>query len=100
MRARLRLRDSKARITYNKTEIFQKLVKILYIFQQALFLKLLTFEFFLYCSAKSIFKTRIKNFCVVSGRGRGIVRQFKVSRINLRVLGNAGIFFGLRKVSW
>jgi len=48
---------------------------------------------------RNSFKTRIKNYCIVTGRSRGIYRDFRVSRITLRYLGAEGLFFGLQKAS-
>ena len=42
----------------------------------------------------------IKNYCIVTGRGRGVYKKVRVSRILLRVLGAEGLFFGLKKSSW
>jgi small subunit ribosomal protein S14 len=45
-------------------------------------------------------KTRIRNRCVLTGRGRAISRLFRVSRIKIRELGGMGKLPGLRKSSW
>jgi small subunit ribosomal protein S14 len=45
-------------------------------------------------------KTRIRNRCVITGRGRAVYRQFRISRILLRNLGGKGNIPGLRKSSW
>lgn len=44
--------------------------------------------------------TRIKNRCELTGRSRGFYRQFRISRIALRELGNQGMIPGLTKSSW
>lgn len=44
--------------------------------------------------------TRLKNRCRVTGRGRGYLRDFDVSRIVFRELANAGYLPGVRKASW
>jgi small subunit ribosomal protein S14 len=44
--------------------------------------------------------TRLKNRCRVTGRGRGYLRDFDVSRIVFRELANAGYLPGIRKASW
>nr|YP_007890491.1 ribosomal protein S14 [Andalucia godoyi]AGH23985.1 ribosomal protein S14 [Andalucia godoyi] len=43
---------------------------------------------------------RIRNRCVLTGRGRGISQDFKVSRITLRELVSKGMIPGLKKSSW
>jgi small subunit ribosomal protein S14 len=44
--------------------------------------------------------TRSHNRCQLTGRSRGVLRRFKVSRIMLRELGLAGKIPGLKKASW
>ena len=44
--------------------------------------------------------TRLRNRCQLTGRSRGVLRKFKVSRIMLRELALAGKIPGLRKASW
>ena len=45
-------------------------------------------------------KTRIKNRCVMTGRGKSVYRYFKISRIQLRNLALNGKINGYSKVSW
>ncbi|XXM93278.1 MAG: 30S ribosomal protein S14 [Candidatus Hodgkinia cicadicola] len=44
--------------------------------------------------------TRQKSRCFITGRTRGYYRQFGLSRITLRQLGNAGLIPGMIKSSW
>ena len=44
--------------------------------------------------------SRIRNRCQVTGRSRGFLRKFSMSRIALRDLGNSGQIAGLKKASW
>jgi small subunit ribosomal protein S14 len=44
--------------------------------------------------------TRLKSRCLITGRSRGYLRKFKISRIMLRELALAGRIPGLRKASW
>ena len=43
---------------------------------------------------------RINNRCAVSGRGRGYMRDFGVSRIVFRELARDGKIPGVKKASW
>jgi small subunit ribosomal protein S14 len=45
-------------------------------------------------------KTRTVNRCILTGRPRSILRNWKVSRIAFRDLGRSGKISGLRKSSW
>jgi len=44
--------------------------------------------------------TRRKNRCVATGRGKGFLRDFGLSRIKFRELANEGEIPGIRKSSW
>ena len=43
---------------------------------------------------------RLHNRCKISGRPRGYMRQFGVSRIEFRILASAGLLPGVKKASW
>ena len=45
-------------------------------------------------------KTRLRNRCVLTGRGRAVYRFCKLSRIKLRTLAGAGKLPGITKSSW
>ena len=44
--------------------------------------------------------TRLRNRCWKTGRGRGIYKDFGLSRHVLREMGNEGLIPGLMKSSW
>lgn len=44
--------------------------------------------------------TRLKNRCAVTGRSRGYIRRFGVSRIVFRELAMRGQLPGVKKASW
>jgi small subunit ribosomal protein S14 len=44
--------------------------------------------------------TRSHNRCQLTGRSRGVLRRFKISRIMLRELALAGKIPGVKKASW
>ena len=44
--------------------------------------------------------TRIHNRGMISGRPRGYMRQFGISRIDFRELASAGLIPGVKKASW
>jgi small subunit ribosomal protein S14 len=43
---------------------------------------------------------RLRNRCLVTGRSRGFLRRFGISRVLLRRLAHAGVMPGLTKSSW
>lgn len=44
--------------------------------------------------------TRLRNRCAVTGRPRGYIRRFKMSRIALREHALRGELPGVKKISW
>ena len=44
--------------------------------------------------------TRLKNRCQLTGRPRGYMRKFKMSRIAFRELAHKGQLPGIKKASW
>ncbi|WHZ60328.1 MULTISPECIES: 30S ribosomal protein S14 [Metabacillus] len=44
--------------------------------------------------------TRLKNRCEISGRPRGYIRKFKLSRIAFREYAHKGQLPGVKKASW
>ena len=49
---------------------------------------------------KNSSKTRIKNRCILSGRGKAVYQMFKLSRIKFRELASQGMVPGVKKASW
>ena len=43
---------------------------------------------------------RMHNRCKLTGRPKGYMRQFGVSRVTFRELANQGLIPGVRKASW
>ncbi|KAF3941409.1 hypothetical protein ABW19_dt0206957 [Dactylella cylindrospora] len=44
--------------------------------------------------------TKIKNRCTVGGKGRGVLREFKMARFPFRMAALAGDLPGVKKASW
>lgn len=44
--------------------------------------------------------TRLRNRCKITGRPRGYMRQFGVSRITFREMASKGLIPGVKKASW
>lgn len=49
---------------------------------------------------KNASPVRLHNRCKLTGRPKGYMRQFGVSRINFREMANAGLIPGVTKSSW
>ena len=44
--------------------------------------------------------TRIRNRCVLTGRGRGVLGQFRLSRLQFRQMAAQGFLPGIRRAQW
>ena len=49
---------------------------------------------------KSANPIRLHNRCKVTGRPKGYIRQFGISRIQFREMASAGLIPGVKKASW
>ncbi len=49
---------------------------------------------------KNASPVRLHNRCQLTGRPKGYMRQFGVSRINFREMANNGLIPGVTKASW
>ena len=43
---------------------------------------------------------RLRNRCQLTGRSRGVLRKYKLSRLCFREMANAGLIPGVYKASW
>ena len=43
---------------------------------------------------------RVRNRCALTGRPRGYMRQFGISRVTFREMASAGLIPGITKASW
>lgn len=43
---------------------------------------------------------RLHNRCKLTGRPKGYIRQFGISRITFREMANSGLIPGIKKASW
>lgn len=49
---------------------------------------------------KNSSRVRMHNRCKLTGRPKGYMRQFGVSRISFREMASAGLIPGVKKASW
>jgi len=49
---------------------------------------------------KNASPVRLHNRCKLTGRPKGYLRQFGISRINFREMANNGLIPGITKASW
>jgi ribosomal protein S14 len=60
----------------------------------------LRIKIFLLIDLISFSKSKIRNYCHLTGRSRGILPEFKFSRIKFRELADKGLIPGIRRSSW
>jgi ribosomal protein S14 len=92
-------RDLIKRKAFIMSEINQNVLKFIFYYCKDIIIKSLTKKEKLNIKYKLGYKTTLRNYCVVSGRSRGVIKSFKVSRIIFRELGSKGFFTGLKKAS-
>jgi ribosomal protein S14 len=97
---RIYLKDNKKRYCYKKIEIIKKLLKVLSLYSDGRDTSRILNRVFLPKFSKNHFKSCIRNYCVVTGRSRGVYKKMRVSRFFFRILGSEGFFFGLKKAGW
>ncbi len=49
---------------------------------------------------KNSSKVRLHNRCAITGRPKGYIRQFGISRVTFREMANQGLIPGVIKASW
>ena len=49
---------------------------------------------------KNASKVRLHNRCEITGRPKGYMRQFGISRIQFREMASKGLIPGVKKASW
>ena len=45
-------------------------------------------------------RTRVRNRCILTGRGRGVLRGFRLSRLQFRQMAANGFLPGVRRAQW
>ena len=92
-------KDRKLRLDYLKNELYYRVIKVL-LSNQLISLESRTeiYTWFL-LKVKSYYKTKVKNFCIVSGYSRSIQRRFRLSRIQIKQFTMDGVLPGIKKSS-
>lgn len=49
---------------------------------------------------KNSSRVRLHNRCLITGRPKGYMRQFGISRVTFREMANKGLIPGVTKASW
>ena len=93
-------RDQKRRKLYNKFEskrvLFKSIIQDLSLPKQFRLETMIITS----CLPRNSSKSRIRNRCIDTGRGKAIYSKFKLSRISFRELATKGLLPGVLKASW
>jgi ribosomal protein S14 len=94
----LAIKDKENRINYKKFEKKKMLIKAIYVnkFMDNFYHK----QIKLYFETIIFYKNKIKNYCVVTARARGILRKYNISRIVFKQYASYGYLKGIKKSSW
>ncbi len=93
-------RDLKKRKLFLKHEVIRLYYKSL--LQDLNIPKDIRFQFMLKINKlpRNSSKVRVRNRCILTGRGHAVSRFCKLSRIKLRELASTGNLMGVKKSSW
>jgi ribosomal protein S14 len=90
-------KDIKHRMTYAKTELLQRVLRVVYNYNENLTVRFILTKIITIWFSSYSYSVLVRNFCILSGRSRGIYKKYKLSRIFFRSLISVGLFFGLKK---
>lgn len=93
-------KDKKRRILFEQYEKQKLVLKALVKDKRLPYSLRLMYKLDLLNFYKNSSKTRIKNRCVFSGRSRGILKNFRMSRLMFKTNVLRGFITGIRKASW
>ena len=88
-------KDRKNRVLFKKSELRRKMLKGLKVNQFLALVLRVNANFKL--AEESIYLPKIRNYCVETGRARGVLRSFKVSRMVFKDQASNGFFVGIKK---
>lgn len=93
-------KDKHYRFLYNRNEY--RIIKFKFILKSLLFNDLeRIFFYYKFYNKKIFFYSWIRNRCIVSARGRSVLKKgYNFSRIQFKKLVSNGIFSGWSKSSW
>jgi small subunit ribosomal protein S14 len=98
MKAKI-IKNKRLRILFKKSEIRNKVVKFLLVNLKS---KLINSGSSFYNTLRkhSVSKTRLKRHCIISGRSRGVSKEYKISRIQFKEMIKFGVIPGYHKAVW
>jgi small subunit ribosomal protein S14 len=93
------IKNKRLRLLFNKSEIKNKIVKFLLINLKSS-IKTTGSSFYNVLRKHSVSKTKLKRHCTISGRSKGVSREYGISRIQLKEMIKFGVIPGYHKAVW
>ena len=93
-------RDKKRRFLVQKYEMIRRVLKSLISNSRTSHEDRMAYMYRLHNLPRNSSVVRIRNRCLLTGRGRSVYRQFGISRISFRELAGNGFLPGVFKSSW
>lgn len=98
------MKDSKSKIKDNLKRQFVKQLEMKRLIYKCLAAEFPEYQNYFMKKQNSLPKrssrVQVRNRCVLTNRSRGVSRHFRLSRICIRDLANAGLLPGVSKSSW
>lgn len=96
----LNIKDRKLRINYGNRSNEFRILKFKFLMNSLLFSNRVFFYYKFY-NKKIFFYSWIKNRCVISSRGRGVLKKgHNLTRMQFKKLASNGVLTGWSKSSW
>ena len=94
----LLFKNTKLRSFFKKVELKTKIKKFLVInLSNSLKHRQLTYNYFKF---STLSKTKLKRYCVLTGRSKGVSRDYSISRLQFKEMIKFGILPGYHKAVW
>jgi len=91
-------KNKKFRLKFKQLELKNKIKKFIFIHYSNKFDNRINLKNFSYST--KISKTKLKRYCILSNRSKGIFRSHSISRLCLKNLITQGILPGYKKAVW
>jgi ribosomal protein S14 len=91
--------DNNRRQLFTKLELYYKVLSTLFIYSKDNYFKLMILKKKNTKWTTHSCLTRVKNYCIISGRSKNINIKYKVSRIIFKEIAIKGLWFGLKKIT-
>jgi small subunit ribosomal protein S14 len=100
MKIKAIIKDNKKRKLFYVHELKKRILKLLMVQQTIKSADKYKLMYLLNSYPRNSSFVRIRNRCILTGRGNGVLSFFRLSRIKFRDLASFGLLNGVKKSSW